>query len=123
MSVVSAASIVLALDDTAKKSGGSSLVDFLPLVLIVVAAYLLIIRPSSRRKQAAARLQQDVAVGQEVMTTAGLYATVAAIEDDAIVLEVAPGVRSRYAKAAIARVIPREADEPDFGSDTEAQAP
>ncbi len=123
MSVVSTASIVLALDDSAKSSAGSSLTAYLPLVLIAVAVYLLILRPNSRRKQAAAKMQRDIAVGQEVMTTAGLYATVAAIEDDAIVLEVAPGVLNRYAKAAVVRVIPHETQEPDFGSDTEAPAP
>ena len=78
--------------------------------LLVVAFYLLIIRPARTRTQAAARLQDSLAPGLEVMTTSGMFATVVSIEDGAVVLEVSPGVRMRFAKAAIARVVP--ADEP-----------
>ena len=78
--------------------------------LLVVAFYLLIIRPARTRTQAAARLQDSLAPGLDVMTTSGMFATVASIEDGAVVLEVSPGVRMRFAKAAIARVVP--ADEP-----------
>ena len=41
----------------------------------------------------------------QVITSTGLYGTVAAIEDDAVLLEIAPGVTTRWARAAIARVI------------------
>ena len=78
--------------------------------LLVVAFYLLIIRPARTRTQAAARLQDSLAPGLEVMTTSGMFATVASIEDGAVVLEVSPGVRMRFAKAAISRVV--SADEP-----------
>src|SRR5262245_35555676 len=51
-------------------------------------------------------MQSQLSPGQRVMTTAGLFATISAIEDDAIVLETSPGVTSRWTKAAIARVMP-----------------
>ena len=76
--------------------------------LLVVAFYLLIIRPARTRTQAAARLQDSLAPGLEVMTTSGVFATVASIEDDAVVLEVSPGIRMRFAKAAVARIIPAD---------------
>lgn len=76
--------------------------------LLVVAFYLLIIRPARNRTQAAARLQDSLAPGLEVMTTSGMFATVTSIEDDAVVLEVSPGVRARFAKAAVARIIPAD---------------
>jgi preprotein translocase subunit YajC len=39
------------------------------------------------------------------VTTAGLYATISAVEDEVVVLEVAPGVTCRYAKPAVARIL------------------
>jgi preprotein translocase subunit YajC len=44
-----------------------------------------------------------------VMTTAGLYAEVQAVEDDQVHLEIAPGIVCRFARAAVARVL----DPPD----------
>lgn len=83
-----------------------AITPFLFPALLVVAFYLLIIRPARTRTQTAARLQDSLAPGLEVMTTSGVFATVATIEDDAVVLEVSPGVTMRFSKAAIARVIP-----------------
>jgi preprotein translocase subunit YajC len=44
------------------------------------------------------------------MTTAGLFATVVSVSDTEVELEVAPGVVSTYARAAIARVVTPGAD-------------
>ena len=66
----------------------------------------------------AMELQRKVSVGDEVVTVVGLHATVAAIEDDIVSLEIAPGVTARYERAAIARVIkPQDAAPAEAGSD------
>jgi preprotein translocase subunit YajC len=77
----------------------------LPLVLLLVF-YLLIIRPARNRARAQQRLQSELSPGLEVMTTSGLRARISAVEDDVVVLEIAPGVTTRWTKAAVARVIP-----------------
>ncbi|TDE08584.1 preprotein translocase subunit YajC [Jiangella asiatica] len=79
----------------------------LPILLIAVF-YFLLIRPQQRQRRQMAELQQSVQPGSKVMTTAGLIATVVSIEDDEVVLEVAPGVHSRYVRRAIVNVIPSE---------------
>jgi preprotein translocase subunit YajC len=89
---------------TASKGGFSSSTLLLILV-VVVAFYFLMIRPQQRRKQQAAQKQNSVAVGARVRTTAGMYATVIAVEDDDVVLEVAPGVEVRFMKRAIMEVV------------------
>jgi preprotein translocase subunit YajC len=58
-----------------------------------------------KRKSAAQQMQSALKVGSSVLTSAGLYATVAAIEDDGVLLEIAPGVRCKYARAAVSRVL------------------
>jgi preprotein translocase subunit YajC len=84
--------------------------QLLPLVVIGGAFYLLFIRPAQRRQRAAAETVSALVPGVEVMTTAGLYATVVAVGDDnTVLLEVAPGVVSKYAKQAVSRVLTPEA--------------
>lgn len=92
--------------------GGGGLLSFLPLLLIVAVGYLLLIRPARARQRKAMENRAGLTPGVEVTTTAGLLATVVAVDDDAVTLEVAPGVHSRYLKGAIARVnTPLEPDE------------
>jgi preprotein translocase subunit YajC len=80
-------------------------------VLVFVGFYFLMIRPQRRRQQQAAQKQNTVTPGARVRTTAGMYATVVAVDGDDVVLEVAPNVEVRYLKRAIMEVIaPGEAD-------------
>ncbi len=93
--------------------GGSAIGPLIPLLLIFAAFYLLILRPQRNRARQARQIQNALHVGAEVMTTAGLFARVAEVRDDSVVLEVAPGVTNRYVKGAIARVV----SEPPPGDD------
>lgn len=79
----------------------------LPILLIAVF-YFLLIRPQQRQRRQMANLQQSLEPGSRVMTTAGMLATVVAIEGDEVVLEVAPGVHSRFVRRAIGNIIPPE---------------
>ena len=84
----------------------NSLGALLPFILILLAFWLLIIRPARNRQRQQAHMQSELAPGQEVMTTSGLHAKVSAVEDDVVVLEVSPGVTMRWAKQAVARILP-----------------
>ncbi len=95
---------------TSSGGGGSSFAPLLFLVLIFLAVYLLFIRPARNRQRAAVGARRQVSVGDEIITTSGLIATVAEVGDDALTLEIAPGVRVRYVPAAILRVL---SDEPE----------
>ena len=95
---------------SSSKSGFSSSTILLILVVVVVF-YFLMIRPQQRRKQQAAQKQSTVQPGARVRTTAGMYATVVSVDDDDVVLEVAPGVEVRYMKRAIMDVV-SPGDEP-----------
>ncbi|MEV0203299.1 preprotein translocase subunit YajC [Nonomuraea sp. NPDC050691] len=91
------------------------LTSILPLILLVVVFYFLLIRPQRKRQQEAAQMQNSLTPGARVMTTTGLFGTVVAVENEDVVLEVAPGIETRWVKAAIGRVVtPGEpvADEP-----------
>jgi preprotein translocase subunit YajC len=86
--------------------------------LILVAFYFLIIRPQRTRARQAAQLQARLVPGVEIMTTAGLFGRVVEVHDDALVLEVSPGVLVRFAKAAVGRIV--DADDAGEKDDTDA---
>lgn len=92
-------------------SGGFNPSTLILILIVVVAFYFLMIRPQQRRRQQAQQQQNTIGPGARVRTTAGLYATVVAVDGDDVVLEVAPGVESRYMKRAIMEVI-SPGDEP-----------
>ena len=86
----------------------------LTLVLLGAVFYFFLIAPQRRRQRQQQQMTSQLEPGAEVMTTAGLFATVRSVTDTEVELEVAPGVVSRYAKGAIARVIPPPGpDEPE----------
>jgi len=100
-----ALSVLAAGSGGSSGGGGASIASFFPLLLILVVGYLLLVRPARNRQRQAAQLRTNIEPGVEVTTTAGLLATVVSVnDDDTVTLEVAPGVHSRYMRAAIGRV-------------------
>lgn len=93
---------------TTKKSSGSSAFPLLILVGLFFVAYFVLIRPARSRQRAAMdrdlENRRQIAVGEEVITTSGLIATIVAKTDDEVTLEIAPGVHARYVPAAIMRL-------------------
>ena len=88
----------------ASSSGGSS--TFIIFIIIIIGAmYFLVMRPGRKRQQRAQQQQTAVQPGARVRTTAGMYATVVAVDGDDVILEVAPDVEVRYMKRAIMEVI------------------
>lgn len=97
--------------------------DPFSLLLIVAAAaafYFLIIRPNKQRQQAQRQLIQSLQPGAEVMTTAGIFGTVAVVTDDELSIEVSPGVFMRILPAAVSRVIEPVAEEAAKAPEVEA---
>jgi preprotein translocase subunit YajC len=107
----------------ASSSGkGGSALPFVFLLVIFALVYLLFIRPARNRQRAATEARRQAGVGDEIITTSGLIATVVEVNDDALTLEIAPGVRARYVPAAVLRVTSAEA-EPDVTNHEVIDAP
>ena len=96
----------------------NALVSFLPLLLIGVVFYFLLIRPQNQRRRAQMQLQAEIDVGDDIVTTAGIYGTVTEIDDDygIVTIEVAPNTEIRIARAAIATRL-MDDDEDEFEDD------
>ena len=90
------------------------------ILLLLLAFWLLLIRPARQRQKQQQQLLASVQVGDEIVTAGGLYGTVAALEDDEVRLEIAPGVEVRVARRAVAGVV-SEPDEEELDEDEPAE--
>lgn len=92
---------------------GSLLLLALPVLLLVFMF------TTQRRKQREMQDVQDrLAPGQEVITTAGLYAKIVSVDETTLLLETAPGQTVRWDKRAIMKVVDATpADEPSTETD------
>jgi preprotein translocase YajC subunit len=126
---------ILAAGTLAAAKGGSGSFNVILIIVVLFAVlYFVMIRPQRNRQRKVQEQQRQAQPGQRVRTTAGMYATVVAVDGDDVILEVSPGVQVRYVKRAIMQVLPDEdgahsepayeaadeADEDAAGADGEA---
>jgi preprotein translocase subunit YajC len=97
-----------------------SLVLFLPFLLIMGGFMYFASRRQRRAMQATIDLHESLRPGDRVHTSSGLEATIVAITDDTVDLEIAPGVVTTWMKLAVRdRILPD--DEVDLDDDEDAE--
>lgn len=104
--------LLASADSTSTSSGGGALAQLLIFAVIGLVMYFLLIRPQRRRQREAVALQRAIEVGDEVVTTAGIYGFVTALEGDIAWLEIDEDVQVRISRAALARKVTSESTEP-----------
>ena len=82
-------------------SSGSPLPSLILLALIPAALYFFMIRPQRRRVRDQQALQRSIGVGDEVITTSGIYGFITGEEGDKFWLEIDDDVQIRIARAAV----------------------
>lgn len=78
----------------------SLLLFLLPLIVLV-----LLMRQQQRRLRQHQALTASLEVGDEVVTTSGIFGTITFIDDEIAMLEVAPGLSLKVAKRAIGGLV------------------
>lgn len=94
--------------------------QFLPIILIGAVMYAVLILPQQRRAKEHRALLASLQEGDEVVSSAGIYGFVAAVDGDVIWVEVAEGVELKMAKSSVANkvVLKDQADEDDSDEDS-----
>lgn len=87
------------------------------MALMLVVLYVLMIRPQRKRQQEHQLMIDGAGVGEDVLTTGGIYGTVTQSEGDDLVVEIADGVTVHMTRRGIAAVLP-----PDEEDELEAEA-
>ena len=79
--------------------------QFIPLVVIMVAMWALLIVPQQRRTKAHRQMLTALDVGDEVLTSAGVYGTIAEFDGDTAFLAVNDALEIKITKASISERI------------------
>src|SRR6185503_17166697 len=95
------------------------------LFLLPIVVLVLLMRQQQRRLRQHQALVASLEVGDEVVTTGGIFGTITALEDGVARLEVSPGVTLKVAARAIGGVVgpPDEEYRDDREDDSEDGQP
>jgi preprotein translocase subunit YajC len=82
------------------------------MVLLLVVMYVLMIRPQRQRQRQQQAMIEGAGVGDDILTTGGIYGTITKAEGDDLVVEIAEGLSVHMTRRGIAAVLPPEEAEP-----------
>jgi preprotein translocase subunit YajC len=81
--------------------GPSTLMSLLPLVVIFALFYILILRPQSKRMREHNEQISALKVGDKVVTSGGIFATVVKVGEGELTVEIAPNMQVRVQKFSV----------------------
>jgi preprotein translocase subunit YajC len=91
---------VLAAEAAPQQSLGEVLLGFVPFLLFLAALYFFFIAPQRKIQKEREKLQSELAVGDDVVLSNGIYGKVYHIKDDRVTIELESG-RMTVHKSAI----------------------
>lgn len=71
------------------------------IILMFVIMYFFMIRPQRKQQKAIEAFRNSLSAGQQVVTSGGVYGTVKEINDNIVVLEIAPSVKIKIDKSSV----------------------
>ena len=87
--------------DGTPPTGAPEGMNWVPFALIGALFYFVLIRPQSKEQKRRAAMLEGLKKGDEVMTSSGMFGTIAALDEARVTLEVAKGVRIEFSRAAV----------------------
>ena len=81
--------------------GGADYSFLIMMIAIFAIMYFFMIRPQNKKQKEIANFRKSLEVGQSVITAGGIYGKVKEIEDSAVVVEIASGVKIKVDKNSI----------------------
>ena len=76
-------------------------IQLIPFALVLGIFYFVILLPMKRRQKKVQEFLDGLKVGDRVVTTGGIFGSIAKITDQSIQLQIAPNVRVDVSRAAI----------------------
>jgi preprotein translocase subunit YajC len=81
--------------------GGDSINSVIMLVAMGAIFYFLLIRPQSKRAKAHKQLIASLSIGDPVVTAGGMHGKIVALQDSAVTVEIAAGVKVKFNRSSI----------------------
>ena len=79
----------------------SPLIQLIPFVLVLAIFYFVILLPTKNRQKKVEAFLASLKEGDKVVTSGGIFGSIAKIREDAVQLQIAPNVRVDISRAAI----------------------
>lgn len=79
------------------------------MIVVMGIFYVLLILPQQRRQKQHRAMLAALKTGDKVVTSAGIYGTVAGIDQDTVIVRIADQVKVKMLRSAIAQVESEEA--------------
>jgi preprotein translocase subunit YajC len=79
----------------------SPLVQLIPFALVLAIFYFVILLPMKKKQKKVEEFLSALKVGDKVVTSGGLFGSIAKLGDQAVQLQIAPNVRVDVSRAAI----------------------
>jgi preprotein translocase subunit YajC len=79
----------------------SPLIQLIPFAVVLAIFYFVILLPMRNRQKKVQEFLAALKEGDKVVTSGGIFGSIAKIKDDSISLQIAPNVRVDIAKAAV----------------------
>ncbi len=83
----------------------------IPGLAVMAIFYFILIRPERKKAKAREMMLGAMKKGDKVMTSSGIFGTVAQVQDDVVTVQVADGVRMRFSRAAVQQILESEKPE------------
>ena len=84
-----------------------------PMAMCFLVFWFIVIRPEKRQRQAREAMLSALSKGDEVITSGGIHGKVAQVKDEIVTVQVADGVRMRFALSAVQAKLGDEEPERD----------
>ena len=81
--------------------GGADYSFLIMMVTIFAIMYFFMIRPQNKKQKEIANFRKNLEVGQSVITAGGIYGKVKELEDNAVIVEIAPSVKIKVDRNSI----------------------
>ena len=81
--------------------GGDGMSFIFMMVAIFAIMYFFMIRPQNKKQKEIQKFRKGLEVGQSVITAGGIYGKIKEIEDNTVVVEIAPSVKIKIDKNSI----------------------
>ena len=99
--------IMFAMAQPGGEGGGSPLSMLFPILGMLAIFYFLLIRPQQKRQKETKLMITALKNGDRVLTSSGIYATVAGVKDDTLILKIADNVKIEVLKTAVSGIVER----------------
>ena len=83
------------------------------MALMLGVMYVLMIRPQRQRQAQQQSMLDNAGIGDDILTSGGIYGTITQVDGDDVVVELAPNLTVHMTRRGIAAVLPPEEDEED----------